>query len=59
MAALLSGGALITFLTHVFSRRRAGSLSRAHVIRLLLVVFLFLEALQFFVGYQTGVIKTW
>lgn len=54
VTALLSGGALITFLTYVFKIDDALVHYLGHVIRFLLVVFLFLEALQFFVGYRTG-----
>ena len=65
VAALVSGGALITFLTYVF--RKADPLnpdgvchedrlclSLGKVVLFLLVVFLLLEAMQFFVGYQGG-----
>ena len=54
MAALLSGGALITFLVHVFQRDDDLVSYLGRIILYLLVVFLFLEVLQFFVGYQTG-----
>jgi molybdopterin-containing oxidoreductase family membrane subunit len=65
VAALLSGGALITFLTYLFRKKDPfnpeGSgqeevlcLDLGKVILFLLVVFLSLEGLQFFVGYQTG-----
>jgi Ni/Fe-hydrogenase subunit HybB-like protein len=65
VAALLSGGALITFLTYIF--RRADPLKPdgvchedrlcldlGKIILFLLIVFLGLEAMQFFVGYQTA-----
>ncbi len=55
VAALLSGGALITFLTHLFLRDDEMVTALGRAILAILVVFLFLEALQFFVGYQTGV----
>jgi molybdopterin-containing oxidoreductase family membrane subunit len=55
MAAVLSGGALITFLTHIFMRDDELVTSLGRAILLILVVFLFLQAMQFFVGYQTGV----
>lgn len=55
VAAILSGGALITFLTHLFMRDDELVTSLGRAILFALVVFLFLEALQFFVGYQTGV----
>jgi Ni/Fe-hydrogenase subunit HybB-like protein len=53
MAALLSGGALITFLTHVFQPDKELVPYLGRVILYLLVVYILLEALQFFVGYQT------
>jgi Ni/Fe-hydrogenase subunit HybB-like protein len=55
ITALLSGGALITLLTYLFRIDDSLVHYLAHVIRFLLVVFLFLELLQFFVGYHTGV----
>lgn len=65
VAALLSGGALITFLTYVFRlkdpvnpqgicREEQLCLDLGKIILFLLIVFLALEAMQFFVGYQTG-----
>jgi len=64
VAALLSGGALITFLTYLFRQqdpRNPGHYHEDHlclelgkVILFLLLVFLALEAMQFFVGYQTA-----
>lgn len=69
MAALLSGGALLTFLTYLFrnaSQPLQGSgpsqeslcLELGRVVLWLLVVFLLLEGIQFFVGYQTRVATT-
>lgn len=55
MAAILSGGALIAWLTHIFMRDDELVTGLGRAILFTLVVFLFLEALQFFVGYQTGV----
>ena len=55
MAALLSGGALITFLTYLFHPKDELVLPLGRVVLGLLVTFLFLEALQFFVGYQSKV----
>ena len=59
VAALLSGGALVTFLTYVYVQNSQGLrdtllkyLGRS--ILFLLCLFLVLEAMQFFVGYQTG-----
>jgi molybdopterin-containing oxidoreductase family membrane subunit len=65
VAALLSGGALIAFLTYLFSPvdtplhgnyclRDRLCLDLGRAILFLLVVFLLLEVMQFFVGYQTG-----
>jgi protein NrfD len=55
MAALLSGGALITFLTYLFHPRDELVLPLGRIVLGLLATFLFLEALQFFVGYQSKV----
>jgi len=55
MAALLSGGALITFLTYLFHPRDELVQPLGKVVLGLLATFLFLEALQFFVGYQSKV----
>ncbi len=55
MAAILSGGALIAWLTHIFMRDDELVTGLGRAILFTLVVFLFLEALQFFVGHQTGV----
>jgi Ni/Fe-hydrogenase subunit HybB-like protein len=57
MAAILSGGALITFLTYIFMRDDELVTSLGRAILFVLVVYLFLEALQFFVGHQTGVMN--
>ncbi|MCA1743200.1 MAG: NrfD/PsrC family molybdoenzyme membrane anchor subunit [Desulfonatronovibrio sp.] len=65
VAALLSGGALITFLTYVFSKKSTLNedrvcyadqlcLSLGKAVLFLLAVYLLLEAMQFFVGYQEG-----
>ena len=56
VTALLSGGALITFLTYVFRIDDKLVHYLGHVIRFLLAVFLLLEGFQFFVGYMTGVV---
>jgi molybdopterin-containing oxidoreductase family membrane subunit len=59
VAALLSGGALVTFLTYLYVDNGQGLrdtllkyLGRS--ILFLLCLFLVLQAMQFFVGYQTG-----
>ncbi len=64
VAALLSGGALIAFLTYVFYRESSATgdfcvqedlcLDLGRVVLFLLIVFLALEGMQFFVGYQTA-----
>lgn len=65
VAALLSGGALIAFLTHVFRQKDPLNpegvcaedrlcLDLGKVILFLLAALLVLEAMQFFVGYQTA-----
>lgn len=56
-AALLSGGALITFLIHIFQRNDRLVRDLGQVILFLLITFLFLEVIQFFVGYQSGVVS--
>jgi Ni/Fe-hydrogenase subunit HybB-like protein len=66
VAALLSGGALIAFLTYVFRQKDPINpdgvcvedklcLDLGRIILFLLVVFLALEAMQFSVGYTTGI----
>ncbi len=55
MAALLSGGALITFLTFLFHPKEELIQPLGRIVLALLATFLFLEALQFFVGYQSKV----
>jgi molybdopterin-containing oxidoreductase family membrane subunit len=55
MAALLSGGALITFLAYLYQPDDALIHPLGHVVLLILLSFVFLEALQFFVGYQSKV----
>lgn len=54
VAALLSGGALITFLSYAFKRDDQLITTLGRIILYLLLLFVFLEGLQFFVGYQTG-----
>jgi molybdopterin-containing oxidoreductase family membrane subunit len=67
VAALLSGGALIAFLTYIFRQKDSLNpdglcyedricLDLGKVILFLLIVFLALEGMQFFVGYQTATI---
>jgi Ni/Fe-hydrogenase subunit HybB-like protein len=55
MAALLSGGALITFLAYVYQPDEKLIHPLGHVVLLILLSFVFLEVLQFFVGYQSKV----
>ncbi len=55
VAALLSGGALITFLIHSYMRDEELERILGKTILFLLVVFLLLEGFQFFVGYQSAV----
>ncbi|MEW6386348.1 MAG: NrfD/PsrC family molybdoenzyme membrane anchor subunit [Thermodesulfobacteriota bacterium] len=55
MAALLSGGALITFLAYLFQPNDELIHPLGHVVLMILLSFLFLEALQFFVGYQSKI----
>ncbi|ROQ91036.1 NrfD/PsrC family molybdoenzyme membrane anchor subunit [Desulfosoma caldarium] len=57
VAAVLSGGALIAFLTHVFLKDDELVTSLGRAVLYCLLVFLFLEALQFFVGYQANVLS--
>lgn len=56
LAALLSGGALITFLISIFQRDEEILRVLGRAIFLILVLFVLLEGIQFFVGYQTGVV---
>jgi Ni/Fe-hydrogenase subunit HybB-like protein len=61
LAALLSGGALITFLAYFYRPDDELLHPLGHVVLLVLLSFLFLEALQFFVGYQskiTGIVSS-
>lgn len=58
MAAILSGGALVTFLTFLFMHDDELIHGLGRAILFVLVTFLFLEAMQFFVGYQTGLAMT-
>ncbi len=51
VAAVLSGGALIAFLTHVFLRDDELVTSLGKAVLYNLVILVFLEILQFFVGY--------
>jgi Ni/Fe-hydrogenase subunit HybB-like protein len=55
MAAILSGGALITFLASVFYPKEELMDSLGKFVRAFLLIFLFLEAVQIFVGYRGGV----
>lgn len=55
LAALLSGGALITCLIYIFNCDRDIVRVLGRTVLFILVTFFFLEIVQFFVGYQTGV----
>lgn len=55
MAALLSGAALITFLSYIYYPREELLFPLGRLTLFLLAAFLFLEALQFFVGYQSKI----
>jgi molybdopterin-containing oxidoreductase family membrane subunit len=54
MAALLSGGALITFLAYVFYPKEDLIRPLGNFVLAALATFLFMEVLQFFVGYRGG-----
>ena len=54
LSALLSGGALITFLISVFQRDEIIVKFLGRTVFSILVVFILLEIIQFFIGYQTG-----
>lgn len=56
VAAMLSGGALITWLIHVFMHDDELVTSLGGVVLFLLVTFLLLEGLRFFVGYWSGLL---
>jgi Ni/Fe-hydrogenase subunit HybB-like protein len=56
LAALLSGGALITFLIYIFQRDDELVRPLGRIILFLLCSYVFLEILQFFVGYQTATV---
>jgi Ni/Fe-hydrogenase subunit HybB-like protein len=56
LAALLSGGALITFLISVFQRDEEIVRILGRTVFMILVLFTLLEFIQFFIGYQTGVV---
>jgi Ni/Fe-hydrogenase subunit HybB-like protein len=57
LAALLSGGALITFLIYIFQHDDELVRPLGRIILFLLCGFIFLEILQFFVGYQTATLS--
>lgn len=54
LAALLSGGALITFLISVFNSDDEVARILGRAVFFILCLFLLMEFIQFFVGYQTG-----
>lgn len=55
LAALLSGGALITFLIYIFHRDEEIVRTLGRAIFLILILFLLVEFIQIFIGYQTGI----
>ena len=55
VAALLSGGALITFLAYIFYPQEELIDSLGKFVRAFLLMFLLLEVVQIFVGYRGGV----
>ncbi|MFH0998860.1 MAG: NrfD/PsrC family molybdoenzyme membrane anchor subunit [Pseudomonadota bacterium] len=57
LTALLSGGALITFLISVFHSDDEIARILARAVFFILVVFLLLEFIQFFVWYKTGLMS--
>jgi Ni/Fe-hydrogenase subunit HybB-like protein len=57
MAALLSGGALITFLIYIFQHDDELVRPLGRIVLFLLIGYIFLEVLQFFVGYQTATLS--
>jgi Ni/Fe-hydrogenase subunit HybB-like protein len=56
LAALLSGGALITFLISVLQRDEEIVRTLGRTIFMILVLFLLVEFIQIFIGYQTGIV---
>lgn len=54
IAALLSGGALLTFLIYIFQRDDELIRPLGRIILFLLLIYIGLEVLQFSVGYQTA-----
>jgi molybdopterin-containing oxidoreductase family membrane subunit len=57
MAALLSGGALITFLIYIFQHDDELVRPLGRIVLFLLIGYIFFEVLQFFVGYQTATVS--
>jgi len=53
-AAFLSGGALVTAMAAFFDRDKVVYTPLARIVLVLLAVFLLLEAVQFFIGYQSN-----
>ena len=53
-AAFLSGGALVTAMAAIFDRDKAVVVPLGRIVLALLVAFLLLEAVQFFIGYQSN-----
>jgi Ni/Fe-hydrogenase subunit HybB-like protein len=53
-AAFLSGGALVTAMAAIFDRDEAVVVPLGRIVLALLVAFLLLEAVQYFIGYQSN-----
>ncbi len=53
-AAFLSGGALVTAMAAIFDRNEAVVVPLGRIVLAILVAFLLLEAVQFFIGYQSN-----
>jgi molybdopterin-containing oxidoreductase family membrane subunit len=53
-SAFLSGGALVTAMASIFDRDKSVVVPLARIVLAMLAVFLLLEAVQFFIGYQSN-----
>jgi dimethyl sulfoxide reductase membrane subunit len=56
LAALLSGGSLIAFLISIFQRDEEIVRTLGRAVFLILILFLLVEFIQIFIGYQTGMV---